>query len=351
MNNFDDLAMAVSSFGGNNKVIFDDVGMPSIMVGVPKMKYSDIITGGTSDTLPWWIVDGVEKKVIWVSKYINIVNNGRAYSLPMKDPAANINFDNALTYCRNKGAGWHLNQNGVFAALNLWSEKNQTIPRGNTNWDASYTNAYERGINTYIDGSNGGGRIATGSGPVTWYHNYDSSGITDLCGNCWEWVGGMRLVDGEIQIIPYGNSVKSSVSMATNSNEWKAIMPDGTLVSAGTTGTLKIDRTSTSDATLRINTSVTTQTTDLNDTNVMFNAITAVSGVTIPQILIAAGLFKDSVQTTPGKFFARNNGERLPFRGSSFNNAYNGGVSALNLFGMRSYVSAIISFRSAFVDL
>ena len=64
MSNFDDLSMAVASFGGNNAVKFDDLGMPSIMVAIPKMKYSDIITGGTQETLPWWIVDGVEKEVL-----------------------------------------------------------------------------------------------------------------------------------------------------------------------------------------------------------------------------------------------------------------------------------------------
>ena len=32
MSNFDDLSMAVASFGGNNAVKFDDLGMPSIMV-------------------------------------------------------------------------------------------------------------------------------------------------------------------------------------------------------------------------------------------------------------------------------------------------------------------------------
>ena len=53
MSNFDDLALAVASFGGNNKVILDDVGKPSIMVGVPKMKFSDIIAGGTQEVLPW----------------------------------------------------------------------------------------------------------------------------------------------------------------------------------------------------------------------------------------------------------------------------------------------------------
>ena len=143
MSNFDDLSMAVASFGGNNAVKFDDLGMPSIMVGIPKMKYSDIITGGTQETLPWWIVDGVEKEVIWVSKYINVVVNDRAYSLPMKDPKCYINFDQALTACRRKGEGWHLNQNGVFAAINLWCQRNGFVPRGNTNWHTSYVKAYE----------------------------------------------------------------------------------------------------------------------------------------------------------------------------------------------------------------
>ena len=45
MANFDDLQGAVAQFGANNKVIFDDTGMPSIMVAVPKAKYSDVITG------------------------------------------------------------------------------------------------------------------------------------------------------------------------------------------------------------------------------------------------------------------------------------------------------------------
>jgi hypothetical protein len=353
MSNFDDLAMAVASFGGNNKVIFDDLEKPSIMVGAPKMKYSDIITGGTQETLPWWIVDQIEKEVIWVSKYINCVVNDRAYSLPMKDPAAYVNYDQALTYCRNKGAGWHLNQNGVFAALSLWSEKNGTIPRGNTNWDASYTNAYERGVNTYKDPAytdGRGGRTATGSGPVTWYHDHSPAGIADLCGNCWEWVSGMRIVAGEIQIIPYGNAMKSTTSMTADSTEWKAIMPDGTLVNPGTAGTLKIDRTSSSDATLRINTSVTTQTDDTNDTSTPFKDTKAVSGVNIPKILIAAGLFPDSAQTAPGRFWARNHGERLPFRGSGFFGASNGGVSALYLFDPRSGVHGDVSFRSAFVE-
>ncbi|CAK7047376.1 MAG: hypothetical protein BACD_02329 [Bacteroides rodentium] len=351
MSNFDDLALAVASFGGSNRVILDDLGKPSIMVAVPKMKYSDIIAGGTQETLPWWIVDGEEQDVIWVSKYINTVVNDRAYSLPMKDPQCYTNFDKALQYCRNKGEGWHLNQNGVFAALVLWCEKNGTIPRGNTNWDASYVNAWERGVNTYKDPAyedGRGGRTATGSGPVTWYHDYSPAGIADLCGDCWEWVAGARLKDGEINIIPYGNSMKSNCSMGAESTEWKAIMPDGTLVAPGTNGTLKVDRTSAISAVLRINTSVTTQTTDENDTSEMFKSVKAASGVNIPKLLIAAGFYPETDMTSPGRFWARNNGERLPIRGSSFLHTSYGGPVALSLGFARSRSNSYVSFRSAY---
>lgn len=349
MSNFDDLSMAVASFGGNNAVKFDDLGMPSIMVGVPKMKYSDLITGGTQETLPWWIVDGVEKEVIWVSKYLNVVVNDRAYSLPEKDPKTYIDFDTALEVCRRKGAGWHLNQNGVFAAINLWCMKNGFTPRGNTNWGSSYEKSYEKGINTYVDGSHAGGRTATGSGPVTWYHDGTPAGIADLCGNCWEWVSGMRCVDGEIQIIPNGNSMKSDCNMGAESTEWKAIMPNGALVEPGTVGTLKIDRTSDSDNTMRINT---TAKSGSGEVSAVFKDIKAAGGVSVPQILIAAGLFPDSAQETPGRCWLVNDGdgEKLPARGGTFHHTLNGGAAALLLKFGRTITSGELSFRSAFVE-
>ena len=349
MANFDDLQGAVAEFGAGNKVIYDDIGMPSIMYGVPKMKYSDIITGGTDEVLPFWIVDGEEKNTIWVSKFPNIVENDRAYSLGMRLPKNYITFDQAVAACKNKGNGWHLNQTGIFACLNLLSQKLGTVPHGNTNYGKDYYHAYEHGIQPQGETQ----RTLTGSGEPTWYHNHDTSGIADLCGNVWEWTGGLRLVDGEIQIIPYGNCMKLDCDMSATSTLWKAIMPDGTLVEPGTAGTLKIDRTSASDATLRINTSVTTRTTDSNDTNVVFKDTKAVSGVSIPKLLIALGLFPDSGVTGYGndRFYARNNGERLPFRGSAFHYTSSSGPSALNLSYPRSISDGSVGFRSAFCEL
>jgi len=349
MSNFDDMALAVASFGGNNKVIFDDLGKPSIMVGVPKMKYSDIIADGPQEVLPWWIVDSKEISTIWVSKFINTVVNERAYSLPMKDPKCYINYDAAIKACTKKGAGWHLNQGGVFAALVLRAEKRGTIPRGNTNWDASYEKAWERGINTYIDGSKTGGRTATGSGPVTWYDDWTAAGIADLCGDTWEIVGGQRLNNGEINIIADGNSMKSTCSMAADSTEWKAIMPDGTLVEPGTEGTLKYDL-KTAGGTPMLNTTIENQSSGEQWPSTPFKNLTVKDGVAVPKILIAAGFFPETGMTSPGQLYVRNDGERVPYRGSAFRSSSYGGPAALTLHYTRTSSNSDISFRSAYYE-
>lgn len=347
MANFDDLQGAVAVFGANNKVIFDDTGMPSIMYGLPKMKYSDIITGGTDEVLPFWVVDGEEKNTIWVSKFLNIVENDRAYSLAGKLPRAYITFDQALAACRKKGSGWHLNQTGIFGAINLLSQKLGTVPHGNTNYGKDYYKPYEKGIQPQGEAN----RTLTGSGEPTWYHNHDMSGIADICGNLWEWTGGMRLMDGEIQIIPYGNSMKIDCDMSANSTLWKAIMPDGTLVEPGTAGTLKVDGTGATNFTPRINTSVNYQTTGEGSGNIDFKSLKAADGVNIPNLLIAMGLFPEESATYGGdRFYMRNHGERLPIRGSAFYTTSYSGASALHLANPRSFSVVDIGFRSAFYE-
>lgn len=347
MANFDDLQGAVAQFGAGNKVIYDDTGMPSIMVGVPKMKYSDLITGGTDEVLPFWIVEGEEKDTIWVSKFQNIVENDRAYSLAMKLPKNYITYDAALAACRKKGNGWHLNQTGVFACLNLLSQKMGTVPHGNTNYGKDHYHTYEKGIQPQGETQ----RTLTGSGQPTWYHNHDTSGIADLNGNVWEWTGGLRLVDGEIQIIPYGNCMKIDCDMTAASTLWKAIMPDGTLVEPGTAGTLKIDQVSAS-AGLRINTMVEFPTSGEAYRNIAFKSLTAKSGVNIPKLLIALGLYPEESATYGNdQIWARNHGERLPFRGSAFDYASLSGPSALVLNYVRSLSYDGVGFRSAFCDL
>ena len=351
MTNFDDLKLAVQAIsGGRNTVLLDDMGMPSIMVPFPKLTYADIMTGGTQDPLPAFLVDGHEIPVIYESKYQNIVVNDRAYSLPFEDPRVYITFDQALQMCRNKGDGWHLHSNALWAAIQSWCYRNKTVPHGNGNYGKDYSNPHEHGVTTYIDGNHGGGRTATGSGPVTWYHNYDSSGIADLCGNIWEWVAGLRMVNGEIQIIPYGNSMKADCNMSATSTEWKAIMPNGTLVAPGTAGTLKYDGETATGAP-RINTAVEFKPgTDDGYYWRQFGTLAAKAGVDIPPMMKALGLapIPDYEYGNGGFWIRPQAAERLPLRGAHWLNTTGAGVSALGLHNPRSLSYVGVGFRAAY---
>jgi hypothetical protein len=352
MNNFDDMKFAVESISGAATVLLDDLGMPSIMVAIPKLLYSDIKSTLTGDTLPAFIVDGVEKNKLYQSKFQNVVMNGRAYSWAMKDPRANINFDTALAACRAKGSGWHLQSNALWAAIMGWCYANNTVPGGNTNYGAEYNAPHKKGIPAYINPGDGKTyRTATGSGPASWYHDFTKDGIADLVGNIWEWVAGLRIVNGEIQVIPYGNCMKSDCNMGASSTEWKAIMPDGTLVDPGTAGTLKLDGATASSG-VRLNTTIQYPTSGDGYFTQAFSSLAAADGVSIPQLLYGLGLAPiTGVTYGNGIVFIRNHeAERLPFRGGDWYNTAYAGLPALNLANPRSYSHSNVGFRAAFYE-
>jgi len=367
MANFDDLKLAVESLsGGKNTVLFDDLGMPSIMVVVPKFKISDVIDGGPQNTHYAFIVNAVEKDAIYISKYQNIVVNGRAYSLPFKDPAVYVTFDQAKSYCEAKGVGWHLMTNAEWAAIALWCKKNNFMPRGNNNYGSDISAPYEKGVQTYFDsGAGKTGRVATGSGPASWAHDGTNNGIFDLNGNVWEWVGGLRLSEGEIQIIPDNNAAQS-VDQSAASTLWKAVLQDGSIVSPGTAGTLKFDNTTAGNATTtsndvggdpQINTTVNNKMytpggqVDYGHSAINFENLSAASGITVPIILKALGLFPLDTNHGGDNIYVRNYGERLPIRGGSWIFGSLAGVFALSLNNARSNSNSYIGFRSAFVSL
>ena len=151
---------------------------------------------------------------------------------------------------------------------------------------------------------------------------------------------------------PYGNCMKLDCDMSEDSTLWKAIMPNGSLVAPGTAGALKIDQTS-ATAGIRINTTVQYPTSGDTYRNIAFKTLTAASGVTIPKLLIALGVFPDSGVTGYGndQIWMRNHGERLPLRGSCFNRTSHSGPSAISLFIPRSISDADVGFRSAFCEL
>lgn len=348
MPNFDDLKLSIEALsGGKNTVLFDDLGMPSVMVPFPKLKMSDLIAGGSENIHPAFSVDGVEKSVIYVSKYQNIVLNERGYSLPMRDPRASLNFDQAVAYCRNKGKGWSLTPYSLWSAIALWCRKNGTMPRGNNNYGADHAYGHEKGVPTYYE-SGKIARCATGSGPNTWNHNWMPDGIADLNGNVWEWCAGMRLMNGEIQIIPYANCMAADASMGASSTLWKAIAADGTLVEPGTAGTLKYNYVS---GHIQLTSGdITPEDTWRGDT---YQNMTLDSALTVPEIAKALLIYPDEPGGDYGGdgHYMNNSGERLPLCGGRWINTSHAGVFFVNLFDPRSSSYTYIGFRSAYCEL
>lgn len=348
MPNFDDLKLSIEALsGGKNTVLFDDLGMPSVMVPFPKLKMSDLIAGGSENIHPAFSVDGVEKSVIYVSKYQNIVLNERGYSLPMRDPRASLNFDQAVTYCRNKGKGWSLTPYSLWSAIALWCRKNGTMPRGNNNYGADHAYGHEKGVPTYYE-SGKIARCATGSGPNTWNHNWMPDGIADLNGNVWEWCAGMRLMNGEIQIIPYANCMAADASMGASSTLWKAIAADGTLVEPGSAGTLKYNYVS---GHIQLTSGdITPEDTWRGDT---YQNMTLDSALTVPEIAKALLIYPDEPGGDYGGdgHYMNNSGERLPICGGGCNGTSSAGVFNVYLNYPRSYSSTGIGFRSAYCEL
>lgn len=348
MPNFDDLKLSIEALsGGKNTVLFDDLGMPSVMVPFPKLKMSDLIAGGSENIHPAFSVDGVEKSVIYVSKYQNIVLNERGYSLPMRDPRASLNFDQAVTYCRNKGKGWSLTPYSLWSAIALWCRKNGTMPRGNNNYGADHAYGHEKGVPTYYE-SGKIARCATGSGPNTWNHNWMPDGIADLNGNVWEWCAGMRLMNGEIQIIPYANCMAADASMGASSTLWKAIAADGTLVEPGTAGTLKYNYVS---GHIQLTSGdITPEDTWRGDT---YQNMTLDSALTVPEIAKALLIYPDEPGGDYGGdgHYMNNSGERLPLCGGGWNHTSLAGVFSVHLINPRSHSDAYIGFRSAYCEL
>ena len=357
--NFDLSNLALKAIAPANEILYDDKGLPSIMVKIPKMSYADLGLGSSTATHPAFIVNGQEVDAIYISKYQNIVSGDRAYSLPGEDPKANINFNTAAKACTDKGAGWHLMTRAEWALLALWCKKNGTQPKGNNNYGKDTADSIYQAVPSMArDGSNRIQRVATGTGPLSWSHDGTPAGIWDLNGNVNEWVGGIRTVYGEIQILANNNAADGANSQAADSAQWKAISAeDGTLLTPNGSGTTtdsvklrwdtdhwKLTSDSTSDGT-----------TTYKDCT--FESIVADSSIKTAATLLLQALGLLKYDNTAGaynadRFYANSyEAERSFYCGGNWAiGAYAGVFSCYGGYG-RTSANDYLGFRSAFVEL
>ena len=195
------------------------------MVKIPKMSWADLGVGTSTDPFPAFVNGSTVKDYIEIGKYQATVQNERAYSLPDRDPTAYIDFDTSFNACA-KGGKFHLITRLEWMAVALWCLKNGRQPLGNNNRGKDITENVVTAIPSgteYV--------TLNGTGPVTWSHNGLADGIYDMNGNVWEWVSGVRMVYGELQVLSrdgtFDNCAEdTSLSVAADSPYWYAI--DGT---------------------------------------------------------------------------------------------------------------------------
>lgn len=371
-----------------NVVLYDDDGNPSLFVRFPKMKSSELAAGLPEHTHPAFIVNGEEQDFILLGKYkagaVSEDAGCALASLPNIPPANGLDADEMLERIKLAGAGITGMTVADYGFLKLLAQKRGWEPRGNTLWGQSHLDGAEwrlgeeisegaerafKGVlylclsthttseslrpdispshwqsKKFIGGTPAGGDVGNahqasgltlnGSGPLEWYFGGDTGSLSDLIGNAAERQYGYRLVDCELQILPDNNAAAPGADLSTESDAWRAILPnknDGgyTLTAPGSAGTLHWNYLNDK---ITLDTQSGSAALGVKETNFKDLAVNGANLPFVPCIVKELGLFPTGGEdSTAGRVrIDFSGGEHLPCRGGRYNDGTAAGAGCVD---------------------
>ncbi|MDR3278708.1 MAG: hypothetical protein LBT12_08035 [Oscillospiraceae bacterium] len=362
MQNFDINSIILKTVCPNNEIIPDQFGNPSVMVYIPKFRMNQVISGGSDRVHPAFIVNGVERDGFYISKYLNTDVDGKGYSLPASVPCNNVGMDLSLEKSVAKGAGWHLVTVQEWGAIALWCKKNGHLPHGNNEYGRDRCESVFKAI-PVTNVEDGKGRVLTGTGPLSWSHDNTAAGIWDLHGNLSEYVGGIKTVYGEIQVMPNNDGADRKHTHDAASPAWRAIdaatgsyiLPDG----KGTTkGSVKLDYLDDSPFSWSSKwvfvTEIKNQSKDIRRGNISFVKCDETIGPEAKELLIAYGMLPDDPLYDYKEMYVYScNGspECFMYRGNTYDTGQFSGIFVWSLSWGGEHIGEGHGFRSSYIPL
>lgn len=231
------IALAVeAASGGAQTVIYTEKGQPCIMNKI-KAFTLDSVGLGTGLHPAFITSTGANLEHIYIGTYAASVSNGELVSDPNAAPSVGFTVDAFSNLANASGKGFHLMTNAEWAALLVQAYKLGVVPTGNT----------VNGVSDF-DGTKGilanpksltDFRTINGSGAASWRHDKKYNGISDLVGNVYHHVTGVRYVGGELQFITNNQAALSATDTSATSTNWRALdATTGALIVPTFTGTV-----------------------------------------------------------------------------------------------------------------
>lgn len=203
-------AMVETASNGRCTAIYDNDGYPSLMYKIPIISVGALEKklGDFNTPHPAFIVNGEQKKHIYISVFMSSSYNGHLVSWFGLSPVASLNITQLRNLSQGKGEGWHIETIYERSLLSLLARKfNSPNPKCNNYWGRSRNNedAYlcAEMVNGGLPGKglqSNGAKWINGSQPSEWSHNKELWGIQDVCGGYHEIVDCVKVVDGFIYL-------------------------------------------------------------------------------------------------------------------------------------------------------